>query len=223
MTQAVALPFLFPTDMASINQIADILAERTGRTFDVPFQKELKVMINYWATRLLKNSLEKHPIDRKYFYFAFTTNIVPIVKTKFQKLENFSFVTEKRVPNPLRVNNILFDYVGSSTGNAAYGYHQPEWDYYDEFQVYTNRPKYVYMNNLIYIKGIDEDETVDKIGVRGIFEDMSLRAYADTYEDMCFDPESVDTIPQDLVQPLIQAILNTELKLAVNPPITDTI
>ena len=50
-------PFLIYLLMSvTINQVISLLAERSGKTFDIPFQEELKIIADYWISTILKQA-----------------------------------------------------------------------------------------------------------------------------------------------------------------------
>lgn len=196
--------------MPSLNQIAEILAERVGRPFDIPFQDLVKPMIIAWSNRLTKNSLEKHMFDRKHFLVPI---LVKLEETRAIKCEDENCKILKsidKVPKPIRVNNILFDYVGSSDYMTSY-------DLINEYEIgwlsgnrYTkNRIKYFYKNQHLYLY-VSTNTILEDVAVDLIPADVS--EVEKLCGEECYNDDMDFPIHPDLLQLLFSSILQTELR-----------
>lgn len=102
----------------TLNEIAVQLAAPLGRQFDQPLLAMIKDRVVIWTERIIRNSLEKNPADRKFFK---QTIYLPLHKanTDCGGTECSVMVTDD-LPLPLRANSILFDFVGSQDGSTPF-------------------------------------------------------------------------------------------------------
>lgn len=204
---------------ASLNELAEILAERTDRQFDTPFNEEMKVAIGYWRSRLLRDALEKNKKDRMYFRQYFE---VPLIKVNISELQGFPnypvLRTECSIPDPVRANGIAFDYIGSpdKLSNFKLFTEQHELIPALDAQYTGKRPKGLWLNGFIYIfNSLD----LPYLGVSGVFDDpQAVSAFkCNCGCDTCFDDDSPYPISGDIQQRIIQAIMSTELHIQTRP------
>lgn len=82
--------------------------------------------------------------------------------------------------------------------------------YWNQFSKYTedNREAY-YRNGYIYIRS-QENAAIEKLNIRGIFEDPE-----EVYNYKGVDEEGPFPIPEDMTQRIVQGLLNGELSFAV--------
>lgn len=208
--------------MATYNELAEILAERAGRQLDTPFIEEMKVVVSYWYSRLRRDSLQESRRDRAWFK-QYTE--VPIEVVALSEWPGFPDIrisrTTCQLPNTLRANGILFDYVGSVDKTTSFG------------KVYTQmhelrgaldgrytgkQPKVLWQNNYIYIFN---ELDMPAIGIDGIYDDpWAYQQFKCSCQGTaCRDDDTEFPGPRDLQQRIIQAALSTELKV---PGTTDT-
>lgn len=204
---------------ASLNELAEILAERVGRQFDVPFIEEMKVAIGYWRSRLLRDSLEKAKKDRAYFKQYIE---VPLIEVNIAELPGFPnypvLRTSCTIPEPVRANGIYFDYTGSPDKLSSFRLFTEQHEIIPALNAkYTGkRPKTLWLNKFIYVFNVLD---LPYLGVAGVFdnpqdvEDFKCNCGCDN----CYDDNMPYPISGDIQQRIIQAILTTELKNNMKP------
>lgn len=199
----------------TLNEITQIITERAGRPFDQPFRLQVKDLVKLWRMRLMKESMERHPNDKKFFLQKFVAPLteVDIVECPFSI--DCNILRTGKLPKPIRTNS-LFDFVGTVDFSKTFTYSQPEVATYHNHAKWTGHlTRYSYVDNYIYIHNPPTNE-LEYIGIRGIFEDPAeLQSfYCDSNADKtCYTDDVEFPIPGDLIQPLIQSILATELKI----------
>lgn len=106
----------------SLNNITTLLASHFDREQDEPFKRMLAVPVDYWRSKLVTNSLEKHPEQRKFYKQSIIVPMhmvdpihcpVPMDLCQISKSVN-------PIPKTLRLGGILYDYVGSIDGNQPF-------------------------------------------------------------------------------------------------------
>ena len=105
------------------NELSTLIAEKQGRPLDVPFKLMIMERAKAWRSRLLKNTLEFNPIERRFFKQTI------IVKMEKQFITgcvdvpgvNCMEAVSDEIPQPLRVGGTLFDYVGGVDGKSPFG------------------------------------------------------------------------------------------------------
>lgn len=207
--------------MATLNEIASLLAERAGKPFDTPFQEELKFIIKYWAVALTRNSLDKSPMDRRFFHSKLT---VPLVKTSEVECLNYGCIlrSEAKIPKPLRANNLLFDFVGSADfTSASFSYRLPyQLDIMEKGSRFTGwLPTYTYVDNYIFINN-PPSSSFKLLGILYIPEDLNqiknFKQCSNTTINSCNSDDDEFPLSSDLLQTLITSILKTELSFNLN-------
>lgn len=109
--------------MESLNRITTSIAAHFEREQDEPFKKMLALKVDSWRSKLVVNSLEKHPEQRKFFR---QTLYVPMVEEGqlpdclpgpvLCKIAR----SVSAIPSPMRISDVLFDYVGSVDGTKSF-------------------------------------------------------------------------------------------------------
>lgn len=202
--------------MASLNQIVGILAERSGRTFDIPFQEELKVLVAITGAKFMKDSLTKKPLDRRYYLQSLVLPVERISKIQCPISYGCQLRTVDTIPTPLRTSGIIFDFVGSADMEIPFA-HGGDWkETYFRHNKYTAKnSRYVYRDNHLFIK--DDEQAIEYIGIQYIPEDpLALRGLRCDNSSTCIDDDYTLLIPGDLLEPIVTSILTT--KLGVMPP-----
>ncbi len=199
--------------MPSLNEIVGILSERAGRTFDIPFQEELKSLVLITGTKFMKDSLTKRPQDRKYYLQSVVLPIIRLHKIECPIKYGCTLRTEDKVPAPLRVNGILFDFVGSADLTIPYAQGGDWKETYFESNRYTaDNKRYTYRDNYIFIS--DKEQSLDYIGIIYIPSDLSSLKGLKCDGSNCIDDDTQSLIAGDLIEPIISSILT---KLAMIP------
>ncbi len=193
--------------MPSINQIVSLLAERSGKTFDIPFQEELKVLIQVTANKFTKDSLTKRPQDRRLYLQSVVLEITHVNKIECPITYGCYLRTVEKVPLPLRSNGILFDYVGSADLEIPYA-NGGDWkETFFKFNRFTSRnPRIIYRDEYIFVSNVNED--MKYIGLIYVPEDSAkLKGLKCNSSENCIDDDSDWLIPGDLVEPILTSCL----------------
>lgn len=195
----------------SLNKIASILSERSGRTFDIPFQEEMKDVFIYWISTIRKQSLEKKPRDRRYMLQSLTMELEQVPQVECPIEYGCAVRTKLEVPTPLRGNGVLFDYVGNALFTQPFSYTAEEFEAFFSTNEYTGKKlRYSYRDNKLYIYN---DKKIKYIGVRGVFEDpRDLDGFKCNKTD-CYSDDLDFPASADMIQQAISAILKTELRM----------
>lgn len=88
------------------------------KSMDVPFRLQLMKRVQVWRSRMIANSLQKHPAQRRFFtqslYLTLeqSTTCVPDIECQ-------EYYTPE-IPIPIRTGNLLFSYVGGIDGKSPY-------------------------------------------------------------------------------------------------------
>lgn len=194
------------------NQITTLIASNLDKQLDQPFKLIMMERVKYWRSRLLKNSLEKDEKDRKYFkqviFVPMTEQTEVLCTTPYCQCE--VAISAFKVPKPLRVNGILFDYVGAIDGNnpfketsAGMVVHLLNSKYGKKF-VY-----YAYENG--YIKVYNHSK-LPMIRIEGIFdnpEEASKLSCKDK-EEVCDYWNQEYPVTGDITQLIVQSILQID-------------
>jgi len=192
--------------------IIDLIAERIGKGLDFNVKEEISVLLDTYRSRYIVNTLRGEIRDRKFFQTSFKVE----VDTKF--CDDDCVVVTHPIPVPIR-SNILFDYVGSPDFSHSFTWVKPDVVEFLKHSKFTGKKeKYTFLNNRLYIYNND---LIENIGIIGIFEDTDFTKYP--YLKGCnlsrgeCDFEELDyPIPNDLIQPIIESILKTEMSILLS-------
>lgn len=205
--------------MASLNELAEILAEREGRQFSQPFNMEMKALINVWRSRLTRDTLERNRQDRIFFRQWFE---VPLEICNLSHLHGFPDIPVMRsvckVPNPLRANGIVFDCIGSP-------------DRMSQFQVFTEQHELIPALNARYtgkkIKVLYMEQRLYAFNTlvlpallgSSVFDDVrAVEQYGcNCNKSLCYDDDKEYPVPREIQQKIIQSIMTVELRIPPKP------
>lgn len=207
----------------SLNAIAESIAERAGRQFDIPFREQVKLWVGLWRTKLMRDTLDRNPRDRPYFL---TPVIMPLVVVKEFPTCGVVRRTACKIPDPLRANNILFDYVGLLNMEKSFPIVPTQNLPYLATSPFTGKnPKAAWLGNYIYIFNAPH---LDKIRFHGIFEDVTelnktcaTSINGESPSNKCVDDDAPYPISRDIAQRVIQSILSVELRMPAQPNDTE--
>lgn len=107
------------------NEITTLLAMDLGKELDVPFKKAMYERVKYWRATLIRQTLQAHPNEARYFL---QTIYIPLVRTNTlqvvdPRLSDFAAVTAIEVPLPIRASaTSIFHYVGGVDGKSPWGF-----------------------------------------------------------------------------------------------------
>jgi len=193
--------------MATIRELAVLIAEPLNRPMDSTFLAQMRDRIKMWRSRLLKNTLDKTPGDRKFFTQSVTMELEEVDAAACNiPLGCKVWRTKKKVPIPFRANSILFDYVGSIDHGNPFKYAK-RWEL-----VYLLSNKYMPLVTSFYAY---EDgyiiSNVPWITIEGIFDDPEEGIRLNCDEEECSIDDQDYPISGDIAQIIVQGILQ-ELK-----------
>ena len=202
--------------MASLNELAETLAERAGRQFSQPFNMEMKMLVNVWRSRLVRDTLERNRQDRIFFRQWFETPMITVNITEFPGFPDVPVMrSECQIPKSLTGLTAW-----SSTTLAPH-------DKLSAFQVFTEQHellpalnarytgrkiKALWLNNYIYCFNT---LTLPAILGASVFDDVNALAnlQCSCNTNLCFDDDLEYPAPREIQQKIIQSILSVELKI----------
>lgn len=188
------------------NEITAVIAEPLSRQLDMAFRIQLMERVKVWRSRLVANSLQKHPAQRKFFR-----------QTVYLKMEKTTAVpcapevscpvarTIVEVPLPIRVGSSLFDYVGGVDGNSPFREVTPGMESYVNTSRFSHLfHTYKYTNRYITTPNSD----LPLLMVDGIFDDpMAVQELSCRSQGIPCDMwDSTYPVSGDLLQLIIQNI-----------------
>lgn len=204
--------FFYLDNIMTLNQIVDIIAQEAGRPFDVPFKEECKQIVSAIRQKFMKDSLEKRPQDRQLYTKGIVAELVSVHKIQCPIEYGCTLRTKLEIPQPIRSNNIIFEFVGSADFEVPFSLGGDWRETYFKHNRYTaKKTRYVFRNNYIYVS--DNEGAIDLIGIIGVFEDTSkLSAFqCSSSTGNCGFDDSEYPMPGDLIYPLIKEALSLVL------------
>lgn len=153
--------------------IAEQIAERKKRQFDVPFKKQMEDLAVIYRSRFITNSLSKNPALKKYYAQAIIEDLEEVNKDECDELADCNcenvLRTKREIPQSIRVGTNPYDYVGSPGGMQPFG-----WTTFSSERYYTSNrftatlPRYTKLNNRIYIFN---EKNIQKVRIEDVFDD----------------------------------------------------
>lgn len=200
-----------------LSAIAEQLAERVGRQFDVPFKLQLEDLAVVYYARFRTNSLNKNPALKKYYSQSIVVDLEVVNPDECDQLDgcNLNNVLRsiKEIPQTLRVGPNPYDYVGSPGGMQPLA-----WTTFASERFYINNTytaslsRYTKLNNRIYIFN---EHNLTKIRVEDVWDDprqlANFSCSALTYIP-CYSATSNFVTDNALAQLIIEEILVKELR-----------
>ena len=206
--------------MASLSTIAQTIADNIGKPFDELLLERLKYEIVSKRATLLRNDFTKN----KMIYQQLVQSIDCIKMEKVSSNECCSVdlgddckvsKSVEKVPTPLRMkeNSSPFNYVGGINMTTPFTYTLPEKVPFMMGRRYgkKNRIYYAYVNEHIYAFHLYGQSAVEKISLRGIWEDPVELAELKTCSGEACATIDDFPIPRDMEDP-IKRLIYDELK-----------
>lgn len=153
--------------------IAEQLAERVGRQFDVPFKEQLKDLAVIYRSRFLSNSLSKNPSLKKYYSQSIIADLEEVNPDECDELDgidcNNILRTVEQIPESLRIGPNPYDYVGSPGGMQPFGWTTFSSERFYIHNKYTKAlPRYTKLNGRIYVFN---EKNLEKLRIEDVFDD----------------------------------------------------
>jgi hypothetical protein len=216
------------------NEITTAIALKYGKALDMPFKLALMKRVDAWRSRHIRNSLEKDKKDRKFFV---QTIYVKMHKEKELEcdlpVKLCDVAVSEKLPNPLRANSTLFDFVGAINGtNPIYHATSGVTQYLKKGKYTGSRLTYDWINNKIVVMGNPE---LPMIRVDAIWDNPTDITHFTCKTNSVITDESCDFWNQEypatneIIQQIIQTIeqvdfkeknvvnLQNEVEVPVNP------
>jgi hypothetical protein len=200
--------------VSSLNQLSEILAERSGRQFDIPFREEMKVVINYWRSRLVVDSLNSRPADRMFFTKWIEIPLIQVPRSEFPGFPECEVIlrTKCKVPKTVRANSKMYDFVGKLDRMDAVQLRTPSEIQALSHSTYTGHlPRASEINEYVYVFGT---LNLPGLAFQLIPEDVEefKQCCIDCGASSCYNDDEPYPVSLDIQQRIIQSILSTELR-----------
>lgn len=202
----------------TLAEIAEIIAERAGKQFNVAFIEEMKDLVVIHRARILTNILEKKPQQKKLYSQSIVLELTEANRDECAELSNCACedvtVTTVQVPTPLKTGTNPFDFVGSPGGYVAFGWTTFGGERYTKHSPLTGKnARYTLLNNKIYIFN---DLNTEKIRVEAVWDDPRVLAnYSCSAEENipCYTATNDFVADAAIAELVINDILTKELRL----------
>lgn len=205
------------------NEITTLLATNLHKELDVPFKLQLMERVKYWRSRLIKNSLDKDQKDRKFFKQTLWVKMANV--DSVPDCVNFKgcpvATTVQNIPQPLRANNILFDYLGSVDGMTPFKETIPGLLIYGMDGKYSFNVKwFTYLNRRVMVYG---NPNLPWIRIDGIFDDpeeaiaFACPPGAEDAAGLCDFWDNEYPMSGDIAQQIVQMILQVDYQQPAPP------
>lgn len=204
----------------TLNEATTLLALQLGKELDTPFKLSLAERIQVWRSRLIKNSLDKNPQERKFFRQIIFVAMEP--STDSACCASFPGCpvaqTVLNIPAPLRANGILFDYVGGINGMNPFQESTGGFlAYMAEGKYSQNITRYTWASPRIAVFG---NPNLPVVRIEGIFDDpeaaAKLNCTMGNQADCDFWNKEYP-VTGDIMQLIIQSIISIDYQAAVRP------
>lgn len=199
--------------MATLNNIADFLADRLGRPFDDFLKVDLKFAVKYWRAFLIRQDVERNGTSRE-FLQRFILPLVKVDKADSCAIDIGCLVlkTGRLVPKPVRLKQpVPFKYVGEVGGDGSWTHTELEELQFTKENKYTsNVIRYNYINNLIYVYG---NIRVKFVAIEGVFANPEEAIDYCVGSADCVTDDEPFPIGEDMLKTLMDGILKGEFNI----------
>ena len=190
--------------MASLNQMAYLIAERRGQPLNTPFIETIKFSIKYWYAQLARRDIERNGINSQLIKFY----VIPLKKV--DRIDN-CLVSEdciilrsvNPISKPIRLKSDTdFRFIGTANGKKTFP--AIEFDQIEIMQEskYTyNAIRSIYRNGYMYVVGNTK------------LKNMGLEFVPTNPEDVAYDCEDGECYNDDMEYPIPMDIFNNELRI----------
>lgn len=198
-------------------KIAELIAERGGRQFEIPFRKEVEDMIVYWRARILKDTLERKMSLKKYYMQSILDELEEVNKEECEELgecgcENV-LRTKHEIPQTIRASPNPYDYIGSEGGYYGYAWTTFGAEKFFGHNKYTkSNPRWTLLNNRIYIF---RDKNIKNVRIEGVFSDprtLGVFMCPGSTKSPCYSATSDFNADDAMIQLIVTGILATEFR-----------
>lgn len=210
--------------MNSLNEITTEIASHFEREQDEPFKAVLAKKVDAWRSKLIVNSLEKHPEQRKFFrqtlYIPMSEESpLPDCITGPDMCKIAESVAA--IPGPMRLADILFDYVGTVDGTNPFREITPGTLYYLKAGRYSkNRIYYEWSSLATGINKIKifERSKIPTIRIDGVFDNpLAVMEFNCNNAGECDGWDLPYPVTGDIKQMIVQYILQVDYQLRQIP------
>lgn len=203
--------------MASRNQLAEVLASKVGKAHDAPFKREMKVLIDVWRSRLLKDTINANPQQINHFKVSFSLELEKASATECNVPSDCKiYRTKDPLPVMLRTPGTKsFLFVGSALKTTAY----PEFEFYEI--PYMLKSKYIGKGPMVVIDEyawLFNRKSDTPLFFQGIIDNLDDLRRLKCGGKSCLDDDDEYPVTRDIQQRILQAILATELAGMVQSP-----
>lgn len=209
----------------SLNELVDMIADRTGNTFSIPVQEELKLVLNYKREDWIQKVVDAHPEQRKNFLKSITVPLEEVIQSGLAGgLDITVLKTTLVIPQPVRTQYALFDFVGALPGAIGAPGTEPGFSYTapDQLAIMLNfgskytasSGKYAYLNGFVYVYNQD---TIEDLSIIGLWPDQRQLDAFKTATTPCYTDDDQYDVPGDVINLMVQDVIKNELKLLVSP------
>lgn len=150
------------------NEITTLIASNFDRELDFPFRLQLMERVKYWRDRHITNILEKRPEQRPFFRQTLFMNMENgYINDSMALVGKPLSITVDSIPQLVRGDGILFDYIGGVDGRSPFRKIEPGTANYLETGKFASIfPAYEY-NGKVYVDKTD----IPRLRIDAIFFD----------------------------------------------------
>lgn len=201
--------------MASLNKIAQAIADSLGKPFDVMLMERLKFsIVNYRAKYLRQDYGRNKSIDRISVQDLGCIPLIKVDEAECCKEELGCKVkkTKLEIPKPIRLKGKSpFLYVGSIDKMIPFTFCLPEELPYTLANKYTAKTaKYSYIDGYIRVY----NQTATKINIASIFEDpREVELFKSCENSDCYSDDDEFPIPADMIEDIMKEIIKGNLPI----------
>lgn len=199
--------------MATLNQMAYLIAERRGEPLNVPFIETIKFSIKYHYADYARRDAEKNGLSSQLIKFY----VLPLIKV--DRIDNCQITddctilrTRDKIEKPIRIKGDTdFKFFGTANGKKTF----PFIDF-DQIEIFLeskytyNVPRGIYRNDYGYVVG--GNTKFKWLGIEYVPTNPEKVAY-DCSTGNCYDDDQEYPIPLDIFKWIVDGILNGELRV----------
>ncbi|MBI2283307.1 MAG: hypothetical protein HYU71_06340 [Bacteroidetes bacterium] len=196
------------------NEITTLIASNLDKELDMPFKLQLMERVKYWRSRLLVNTVNKDPFQRRFFKQTLYLTMEPSSKIRCASLVNIPVsATQVAVPQEVIAGSVQFDYVGGADGSSPFQQLQAGTELYlSSGKFYPLCGHYEFINRFI----VTDKERLPLIRIDAIFDDPQLiqQLSAACTGQTCDTWNQEFPVNNQIMQLIVQSILQVDYNRA---------
>lgn len=195
--------------MASLNQIAQEIADSFNKPFDIMFRERIKSVFKHERAKFIRQDIERN-FNNKLYVQSYNINLIEVsTLDDCITTECFILRSENKIAKPIMIKgDHYFRFVGSTDKRVIFTYLDREYLSFAKHNKYTSGIIYYsYENGYLYVYN---NKLVRRIKLEAAFENPEEAVtICDNNIDNCYTDDMEFPCPEHMINDIKNSILKT--------------